>query len=60
MTGTAKEIAAVTEIHGQTIGDGTRGKVTKDIQEAFAAATHGEDAKHSHWLHLVSQPQPTH
>jgi branched-chain amino acid aminotransferase len=60
LTGTAKEIVAVAEIHGQTIGNGKRGKITKDIQDAFAAATGGEDAKHSHWLHLVSQPQPTH
>jgi branched-chain amino acid aminotransferase len=60
LTGTAKEIVAVTEIHGHTIGNGTRGKITKGIQDAFAAATRGEDAKHRHWLHLVSQPQPTH
>jgi branched-chain amino acid aminotransferase len=60
LTGTAKEIVAVTEIHGHTIGNGTRGEITKDIQDAFAAATRGEDAKHGHWLHLVSQPQPTH
>ena len=60
LTGTAKEIVAVTEIHGHTIGNGTRGKITKDVQDAFAAATRGEDAKHGHWLHVVSQPQPTH
>jgi branched-chain amino acid aminotransferase len=60
LTGTAKEIVAVTEIHGHTIGNGMRGKITKDIQDAFAAATRGEDARHGHWLHLVSQPQPTH
>jgi branched-chain amino acid aminotransferase len=60
LTGTAKEVVAVTEIHGHTIGNGTHGKITKGIQDAFAAATRGEDAKHLHWLHLVSQPQPTH
>jgi branched-chain amino acid aminotransferase len=60
MTGTAKEIAEVTEIHGHTIANGARGRITKDIQDAFAAATRGEDVKHGHWLHLVRQPQPTH
>lgn len=60
LTGTAKEIVAVTEIHGHAIGNGTRGKITKSIQDAFAAATRGKNAKQSHWLQLVSQPQPTH
>jgi branched-chain amino acid aminotransferase len=56
LTGTAKEIVAVSEVHGQVIGNGTRGKITQTIQEAFAAATHGKDAEHRHWLHPVAQP----
>ncbi|GAC1681443.1 MAG: branched-chain-amino-acid transaminase [Candidatus Acidiferrum sp.] len=58
LTGTAKEIVAVTEVHGQAIGNGARGKITRTIQEAFAAATQGQDARRRHWLHAVAQPQP--
>lgn len=58
LTGTAKEIVAVTEVHGQAIGNGRRGKITQAIQETFAAATHGNTAEYQHWRHLVAQPQP--
>lgn len=58
LTGTAKEIVAITEVDGCAIGEGKCGKITEAIQQAFAAATHGKDAEHRHWLHLVAQPQP--
>jgi branched-chain amino acid aminotransferase len=58
LTGTAKEIAAVTEVDGRAVGNGRRGEITQRIQEAFAAATHGKDAEYRRWLHLVTQPQP--
>ena len=60
LTGTAKEIVAVTEVDGCLVADGKRGKVSQRVQEAFAEATSGHDAKHRHWLHLVTQPQPAH
>jgi branched-chain amino acid aminotransferase len=60
LTGTAKEIAAVTEVDDCAIGNGKRGEITRSIQDAFAAATHGKDAEHRHWLQPVTQPQPAH
>jgi branched-chain amino acid aminotransferase len=58
LTGTAKEIVAVSEVHGQAIGNGASGRITQTIQEAFADATHGRSAEHRHWLYPVAQPEP--
>jgi branched-chain amino acid aminotransferase len=51
LTGTAAEIKPVGEIDNRTIGDGSAGKVTKQLKELFEAVVHGKDDKFSKmWL----------
>jgi branched-chain amino acid aminotransferase len=56
-TGTATEVAAISEVDDKRIGATVPGPVTKRIQEAFAAAVSGRDSKYNHWLHPVAVPQ---
>jgi branched-chain amino acid aminotransferase len=49
-TGTAAEITPIREVDRRTIGAGSRGPVTKAIQEAFFSAVRGENAKYRSWL----------
>ncbi len=49
-TGTAAEITPIREVDRRTIGAGSRGPVTKTIQEAFFSAVRGENAKYRSWL----------
>lgn len=37
------------------IGSGARGPVTEQIQQAFFAATSGQDSRYRSWLHYVAQ-----
>ena len=54
-TGTAAEITPIREVDGQAIGSGSRGKVTKHLQETFFDAVNGRDARFAKWLHPVKQ-----
>ena len=36
------------------VGAGHRGPVTKELQDAFFAATKGEDPRHHDWLTYVN------
>ena len=49
-TGTAAEITPIREVDRRTIGAGSRGPVTKAIQEAFFSAVRGENPKYRSWL----------
>jgi branched-chain amino acid aminotransferase len=49
-TGTAAEITPIREVDDRAIGIGHRGPVTKELQEAFYAATKGEDERYVDWL----------
>ena len=53
LTGTAAELAPVTEIDGRRIGAGAPGPITKTLQQRFFAIVHGEDPAHSSWLTRV-------
>lgn len=51
LTGTAAEIKPVGEIDNRTIGDGSTGKITKQLKELFETVVHGRDKKFSKmWL----------
>jgi len=49
-TGTAAEITPIREVDRRTIGPGSRGPVTKAVQEAFFSAVRGENPKYRSWL----------
>jgi branched-chain amino acid aminotransferase len=53
-TGTAAEVAPIRELDGIAIGSGSRGSITGRIQETFASAVAGRDAKYREWLHFVA------
>jgi len=50
LTGTAAEITPVRELDHRRIGAGTRGPVTKTMQDAFFAIVAGRDSKYESWL----------
>ncbi|WP_439684504.1 branched-chain amino acid transaminase [Cupriavidus oxalaticus] len=52
-TGTAAEVTPIRELDDRVIGEGRRGPVTKQIQDAFFAAVGGTDEKYKKWLTLV-------
>src|SRR4029078_13695644 len=52
-TGTAAELTPIREVDDRTVGIGNRGPVTKELQEAFFAATKGEDQRYIDWLNFV-------
>jgi branched-chain amino acid aminotransferase len=52
-TGTAAEITPIREVDDRAIGVGHRGPVTKELQEAFFAATKGDDPRYVDWLTFV-------
>jgi branched-chain amino acid aminotransferase len=53
-TGTAAEITPIREVDDRAVGAGHRGPVTKELQDAFFAATKGEDPRHPDWLTFVN------
>jgi branched-chain amino acid aminotransferase len=52
-TGTAAEIAPIREVDDRAMASDGRGPVTKELQEAFFAAVHGEDEHYRAWLSYV-------
>jgi len=55
-TGTAAEVTPIREVDGRPIGAQERGPITREIQQAFFAATSGKDPRYQHWLQNVGQP----
>jgi branched-chain amino acid aminotransferase len=53
MTGTAAEVTPVRELDDRKIGSGTPGPITIKVQEVFAAALRGRDARYKEWLYYV-------
>lgn len=49
LCGTAAEVVPVREVDGRPVGDGRRGPVTKDIQDAFFAAVGGQADRYAAW-----------
>ena len=55
LTGTAAEIKPVGEIDNRAVGDGSVGKMTKQLKELFDAVVHGRNKKFSKaWLTPVN------
>lgn len=52
-TGTAAEVAPIREVDDRALGYDGRGPITKEIQEAFFAAAHGEVDRYVGWLSVV-------
>lgn len=50
LTGTAAEVTPIRELDRRPIGDGTRGPVTRTLQDAFFAIVAGRDSKYESWL----------
>jgi branched-chain amino acid aminotransferase len=53
-TGTAAELTPIREVDDRVVGEGHRGPVTKELQEAFFTATKGEDPRYVSWLTFVN------
>jgi branched-chain amino acid aminotransferase len=49
-TGTAAEITPIRSVDGVTIGSGSRGPITEDIQQEFFSIITGEVADRHGWL----------
>jgi branched-chain amino acid aminotransferase len=52
-TGTAAEVTPIREVDGRTIGSGTRGPVTTQLQKTYFDLVHGRHPQHREWLTLV-------
>jgi branched-chain amino acid aminotransferase len=52
-TGTAAELTPIREVDDLTVGDGTRGPVTTEIQAIFEDALHGRSERYADWLDQV-------
>ena len=50
LTGTAAEVTPIRELDHRRIGTGTRGPVTKALQDAFFDVVAGRGAKYERWL----------
>ena len=53
LTGTAAEVAPVTEIDGRTVGDGKPGEISAKIHQKFSDIATGKDHKYDDWLDYV-------
>ena len=52
-TGTAAEITPVREVDDRTVGAGTRGPITKRLQDRFFQVVRGPETLHAEWLAFV-------
>jgi branched-chain amino acid aminotransferase len=53
LCGTAAEVVPVNEVDQRPIGSNGRGPITKEIQQTFFAAVHGEIDRYTAWNELV-------
>lgn len=56
-TGTAAEVTPIRSVDNYTIGNGTRGPITKELQDAFFEVVHTGNDSHD-WLTFVDVPEP--
>lgn len=52
-TGTAAEVTPIRELDGRTIGAGSRGPVTRQIQQGYFGAVRGSNEHYGDWLTYV-------
>jgi branched-chain amino acid aminotransferase len=50
LTGTAAEVTPIREVDGRPIGTGSRGAITKEIQQTYFTAVTGEIEKYAAWV----------
>ena len=48
-TGTAAEVTPVRELDNRTIGAGTRGPITEELQKRYFDVVYGRNEKYEHW-----------
>ncbi|MCS5596920.1 MAG: branched-chain amino acid transaminase [Pseudomonadota bacterium] len=53
-TGTAAEVTPVRSVDKKTIGSGTVGPITKNIQNSFFSLFNGTTTGHEAWLHIIN------
>jgi len=53
LTGTAAEVTPIREVDGRPIGTGTRGAITKEIQQTYFSAVKGDVERYKSWLEEV-------
>jgi branched-chain amino acid aminotransferase len=53
LTGTAAEVTPVREVDDRTIGAGSAGEVTLNLQKAFFAVVKGENKEYKDWLTYI-------
>jgi branched-chain amino acid aminotransferase len=56
--GTAVEVTPIRSVDRVTVGNGTRGPITKRIQDEFFALTGGKKADRHGWLTPIGVPAP--
>ena len=54
-TGTAAEVTPIREVDDREVGASGRGPITKELQETFFGAVHGEIEKYRRWLDPVGE-----
>ena len=52
-TGTAAEVTPIKDIDNYIIGDGKRGPITKQLQDAYFDVVYGRNPKYKHWLTYI-------
>jgi len=52
-TGTAAEVTPIREVDGRIIGNGKRGEITKELQEAYFDVVYGRDKSYKHYLTYI-------
>jgi len=52
-TGTAAEVTPIRELDGRSIGSGTRGDITKQLQSKYFDVVHGRSPEHESWLSYI-------
>ena len=52
-TGTAAEVTPIREVDGRIIGNGKRGEITKELQEAYFDIVYGRDKSYKHYLTYI-------
>jgi len=52
-TGTAAEVTPIRELDNRTIGNGSRGPITEQIQSRYFDLVHGRLAKYQEWLEYI-------
>lgn len=57
VTGTAAELTPVREVDDHTIGEGSMGPITAELQRVFEDALHGRDERYAGWLDPVPVPE---